>query len=166
MLGKAHGNSSFDKRAPGARNWLIHLLLKYISCLFAPSATTASATQRCRCSIPATPGRTMHIPATHGMIPMDFHKRDTGYYLTARYGNQVATWRPGMATRYGFPASRWFPPEMVPRQTSCSHQTGAPHLGLAAMPRVPRIEAAREPRSTRAKKDGKQETEKGRDPRR
>ena len=22
MLGKAHGNSSFDKHAPGARNWL------------------------------------------------------------------------------------------------------------------------------------------------
>ena len=130
----------------------------------------------------------MHSSATHGMIPMDFHKRDTGGYLTARYGNQVVTWRPGMDTRYGFPASRWFPPEMVPRQTSCSHQTGAPHLGLAAMPRVPRIEAARdprstrakkdgkqdvprieaarEPRSTRAKKDGKQETEKGRDPRR
>ena len=32
MLGKAHGNGSFDKRAPGARNWLIHLLLKYIFC--------------------------------------------------------------------------------------------------------------------------------------
>ena len=163
----------------------MHLWLKYIVFLFAPSATTASATQRCKCRCKR---RIMHLSAIHGMMSLIGHKRDTGLMFTTRYGNQVdmATTRNGhqveapapLASAHGNQAwqvdsrhHRWLPtsrstPEMVSRQTSASHQTGAPHLVPAAMPRVPQIQGAREQRSTRAKKDRTKESGKSQEPRR
>ena len=90
----------------------------------------------------------------------------------ARYGNQI--WVPSqplVPTRDGPQTDILQPSDGRTSSRSSRHAPSASNRSRSRAKKdgkqdVPRIEAAREPRSTRAKKDGKQETEKGRDPRR
>ena len=102
----------------------IHLLLKYGWCLFAPSATTASATQRCKCIMQTThfayPGYPWFDPWGNPQEGYwyDYHDQ---VWQPSKYRNQV--WPPGIGTSSSSQCA-WQPsmasgqpaPQMVPSQ--------------------------------------------------